>query len=391
MGTEKRRNAQFTLSPTEILKNPGLYLGLGSSVGRKLRHELEPDPASEQPARHEKRDRELRAVMERTGWSFDYTKKQYRICRKRTGCNATEYRLYRMYELDEKEQADVFLIADRNRIRARYDDPAMNRLFDDKILSNRFFSDYIRRRWCPNRHISQKKFETLFSSVSRLLYKPIYGERGFGIELFDLTEESLSDVFQKVKSLPDGVIEEYITQHPDMDLLMPGCVNTVRVVSVSSTKTPVLETGEKADIAYASVRIGSAGSFVDNFHSGGLAANIDLRSGQIITDAVDGAGNVYPAHPVTGTVFRGFTIPCFPDTLALVRTVIEKKKISGYLGWDIAVTPAGPELIEVNPDPGLSSLSAPYAAEHRGMKPLMMKYLRDTESHPVKGASPADG
>lgn len=108
---------------------------------------------------------------------------------------------------------------------------------------------------------------------------------------------------------------------------------------------------------------------------GGLAAGVDLKTGELITDAVDEEGNVFSRHPGTGETIKGFKIPFFAEALALVADAYEKKKFEGYLGWDIAVTEEGPAVVEVNTVPGVILFQLPYIAEKKGMKHVMEKYL----------------
>lgn len=120
---------------------------------------------------------------------------------------------------------------------------------------------------------------------------------------------------------------------------------------------------------------GGANSVVDNLAGGGLVAAVDLKTGKLITDAVDEEGNVYSRHPATGMIIKGFDIPFFAETLKLVLDAYEKKRFEGYLGWDIAITEDGPEVVEVNTVPGVILFQLPYVAEKKGMKHVMVKYL----------------
>ena len=138
---------------------------------------------------------------------------------------------------------------------------------------------------------------------------------------------------------------------------------------------PVTADGKYMDIAYTSLRIGGGTSIVDNFHSGGMVANVDMGTGSIITDAVDDNRNVFTHHPMTGIKFRGFKIPYYREALAMVCEAITKNRVQGYLGWDIAIKEDGPILIEINTDPGVVLLTSPYIPEKRGMKYVLEKYL----------------
>ena len=126
------------------------------------------------------------------------------------------------------------------------------------------------------------------------------------------------------------------------------------------------------DIAYAGIRIGGGESVVDNFHSGGIVAGINLETGKVVTDGIDLSCNIYKTTS-TGVAVKGFMIPYFSEALDMVRDA--GKDLEGYLGWDIAISEDGPVLIEANTMPGAVILQMPYIPEKRGMKYVMEKYL----------------
>ena len=53
-------------------------------------------------------------------------------------------------------------------------------------------------------------------------------------------------------------------------------------------------------------------------------------------------------HPPSCAYLPGFQIPFWPVLTACVRRAMDRVPGMGYVGWDIAVTPDGPELIEGN-------------------------------------------
>ena len=91
------------------------------------------------------------------------------------------------------------------------------------------------------------------------------------------------------------------------------------------------------------------GAATDNFHTGGIAYPLELVSGRVSgpgrnnTDLGD-----YTRHPASGAYLPGFQIPFWPELIACVRRAMDRVPGMGYVGWDIAVTPDGPELIEGN-------------------------------------------
>ncbi|MBQ2677361.1 MAG: hypothetical protein IJF96_00440, partial [Firmicutes bacterium] len=325
----------------------------------------------------ERQGKIVKRIIKKTGWDRDEAFDHFSDARKRTGCTIKEFFIYRMDELTEEEQREVFLATHSRKIHYKYDKSKFSNMLMDKEWANGYFSEYLGRAWCMNTNISFEEFREKFDGVSKVIYKPAFGSKGKGTEAVKLSPDNMKEAYEHIMSLPDGVVEEFVKQHPDMNRLTDASVNTIRIVTVSSKEQPVTPDGRHTDIAYVAVRIGGGSSIVDNFHSGGVVAAVDAGTGVICTDAADMQGKVYKSHPVTGTVFKGFKIPFFEEAGKLVLRMIEEKEVEGYIGWDIAISENGPVLIEVNTLPGAVLLSTPYAAEHKGMKSVMDKYMTE--------------
>lgn len=395
--TDRERNIQDVMKKTgwsrwrTILQMRIARKRLGISSRAYNRYNFYRIPMKDQKAAYQKildekqqkkeekaQDREaaVEAVMQATGWNYTTTVAKIREARKRTGCTYKEYRMYQFYNLSKKVQNELFLIRLSKQIAAKYDVSAkFNTIFCNKELTNAYFSKYLRRPWCVNTKISFEEFREKFADSTRIIYKPLDGNRGRGVTGYDVNPDNIREVYDEVSSFPDGVVEQYVKQHPALTALAPASVNTLRVVTVSSNTEPVTADGKQMDIAYAALRIGGGHSVVDNFHSGGMVAVADLETGKLVTHAADMDGHVFETHPLTNTVIKGFQIPWFAEALQMVRDACAEHEIEGYLGWDIAIAEDGPMLIEINLRPGVVLLTTPYISEKKGMKHVMEKYL----------------
>ena len=315
-------------------------------------------------------------IMGETGWSYEYADERVLEARARTHCTYKEFFGYRFWDLDDETQSQLYLTVDAKKIMKKFEvDQEIIAIMRDKKRTNEMFSEYLRREWCLNTEISRKDFVKKFSKSVKLIYKPIKGMQGTGITVFEIDEKNAESVFEQLAKLPEGVVEEYVVQHPVMSSLNPSSVNTMRIVTVSSQTEPVTPDGKHTDVAYVCLRIGGGDAFVDNYHSGGMATAVDLETGCIVTDGVNELGKIIASHPKTGVTFKGFKIPYFKEALAMVTEACEKNKLSAYIGWDVAISENGPVLIEVNQRPGSMLLTAPWISEKRGMKHVMEKYL----------------
>ncbi len=315
-------------------------------------------------------------VIHATGWSYEQALEKYEECKKRTGAYWSEYYFYHMYELSAHMQKELFLSRHTKMLRDRYNPPReLGAPIRTKLTNSKDFGQWFNREWCYNKDITKEDFIARFKGKNKVIYKPITGSGGHGVEVFPFDDNSIGEVFDKLVSLPDAIIEEYLIQHPELCRLCPTSVNTIRFATVSSNRKKVTADGKDHDIIYASLRIGRVGKHVDNFHSGGMVANIDLATGTIITDAADGEGLFFKKHPDTGIKFKGIKIPYFKEACEMINDILTTTKIEGYVGWDVAISEKGPMLIEKNGNPGPMLFTSPYLTLKKGTMDVIRKYL----------------
>lgn len=318
----------------------------------------------------------IKKIEQDTGWTEDEVRASYKEAHERTCCRWQEYYKYEFYHKTPEQQESLFLMCHSLKLAEKYGaSKQTKRILCNKKLSNEVFSEYLHRQWCLNTTTDFDTFRSKFKDVQRIIYKPLGGNKGFGIKAFDINADNIEAVYRELYDMPDGVVEEFVRQHPEMNKLTAASVNTVRVVTVSSKDSPINAEGDYFEIAYAALKIGGGNSIVDNFSRGGMTAAIDLETGTVISEGIDVDRHMNAKHPVTGTDILGFKIPYFEQLLAMVREASDKSKMFGYFGWDIAISEAGPSLIEVNLIPGASLLSAPYSAHNKDSLHVMEKYL----------------
>lgn len=151
---------------------------------------------------------------------------------------------------------------------------------------------------------------------------------------------------------PEGfVIEEYMQQHPELKAFNPSSVNTLRIW--------VRQQEESINILGALLRIGRAGSLVDNSAQGGIVALLDQDTGKIITVRSTATFPVfYDRHPDSGALLKGQQIPFWQDSLELAKRAIRNFPMATFAGLDIAIGIDGPKIIELNLEPDKISARA---------------------------------
>ncbi|NBH60262.1 hypothetical protein D1155_01060 [Anaerotruncus sp. 80] len=317
----------------------------------------------------EKNEKFLHTVMENTGWSYEVAKEKMEESKAKCGAEYKDYVAYRFWETDEETQKTYFTKGDANALRKKYNTNKENvACFRNKNEFNEVFGDCLGRVWTYNKDVSLEEFTEKFKNEKKVIYKPLSASCGSGVQVFDISEDSVETSYDRIKTLPVGIVEGYLIQHPDMSRFSKRAVNTLRVVSVFKD--------DEVHILYAAFRMAGGDAVVDNFHNGGVLALIDLESGKVMTDAIDLSGKIYETHPATGEIIKGFQVPYWDEVKALIDKAGRIVEGVGYVGWDIAVTESGPVLIEGNTSPAPNVLQLPfYLQEHRGMHHVVERYL----------------
>jgi Sugar-transfer associated ATP-grasp len=166
-------------------------------------------------------------------------------------------------------------------------------------------------------------------------------------------EEALRGVAvdDAVGGYPGYVVQEFVRNHPSLAQLAPYATNTLRVQTL-------LANGGTVHILGAVLRLSRRGQAVDNYSQGGLAVAVDPDTGVMGRGSHKDDHRPRSEHPDSGIEVEGRQVPCWDEVAALVRRGAGGITGLRAVGWDVAVTPTGPVLIEANHNWGMQILQA---------------------------------
>ena len=142
----------------------------------------------------------------------------------------------------------------------------------------------------------------------------------------------------------DFLLQQWIDQHPDMSIHSKGTVNTIRALTVRLSP-------EKVILFHAVMRNGRTDRFLDNFHAGGIAVQVDVESGKTIGEGVQLRPRAnLKHHPDSNKPLAGLAIPHFEALKAMLIKAHRMFPGLRSIGWDVAVSLQGPVIIEGNLD-----------------------------------------
>ncbi|MDO4860156.1 MAG: sugar-transfer associated ATP-grasp domain-containing protein [Bacillota bacterium] len=233
-------------------------------------------------------------------------------------------------------------------------DPAQMKWVGDKAVFAEFIGDELfGRKWIKG-PVSFEDFLSTFENCSRIIVKPLSKYGGRGIQSYTL-DKGLETVYGEIiKKYDDEFIaEEYVNQKGFMHDLNPSSLNTIRVITVRIPNTG------NVHIMDSYARVGVPGTFVDNYSSGGVTYDLDLKTGTIGSgrNKTGGFNTVLKNHPGTNKSYSGLVIPHWNkilDTCKHAHTLIPAGL--DFIGWDVCLSEDKVTFVEANTLPGFGRI-----------------------------------
>lgn len=251
-----------------------------------------------------------------------------------------DYAVWDIRTLRAKERRTWMTHPKAFRLSKTLNGPESREAMENKAQFLHDFADAIGREWIDVEAASPEEVAAFLSRHDAVIAKPADGFGGAGIGRF--TTASITDAAawrQERIEAHQTLVEEVLRQDPVMASLSPNSVNTVRLITY-------LAPDGVFHVIAGVLRMGNGG-VIDNFAGGGMFTMLD-EHGVALYDAVDKNSNVFHTHPATGITIPGFTVPRYAEAVALAERLSHRLPHTPYVGWDIAMTPAGPVVIEAN-------------------------------------------
>lgn len=251
-----------------------------------------------------------------------------------------DYAVWDIRTLTARERATWMTHPKAFRLSKTLNGPESRAVMEDKLRFNTDFADVTRRAFIDANTASADELAAFVRKHGAVMAKPADGFGGAGLARY--TADDITDPVAFRAGLIERkqtLVEQFLTQHPDMARLYPDSVNTVRLITY-------LDKQQKFHIIASVLRMGNGG-VIDNFAGGGMFTMLD-EHGVAQYGAVDKHSNVFHTHPVTGVAITGFAVPMYDEIIEMVKGLAPRLPHTPYVGWDIAITPEGPAILEAN-------------------------------------------
>ena len=136
-------------------------------------------------------------------------------------------------------------------------------------------------------------------------------------------------------------VQSYIEQHEDLKALNPSSLNTIRIITTKFNDNP--------QIRCAGLRMGkNSNTIVDNASKGGCFVGINTKTGKLKKYGFFENSRAVKEHPESKIKFEGYQLPFWKECISAAKNLHAMTPGYTSVGWDSAITPYGPVLVEGN-------------------------------------------
>ena len=259
------------------------------------------------------------------------------------GCVPSHYFYGKFYRFSHFERSKILTYKRALRSQKHFNDSSAIKYLLDKSLFNEYFREFIKRDWLDISKSTFDEFDAFLVKHKEFIVKPKNLMQGKGVRIETCSKEmDLPSLYSRYRN-EDVIIEEIIQQHPSM-VFNNNSVNTIRVMSV-------LDKSGKCHILKTILRVGIGNSVVDNYCAGGCIYSVNESCGVIDSYGATMQLSRLLVHPGSDILMLGLKLPNWDKVVDLIERAHPKLPKCRYVGWDVAITKDGVELIEGNHDP----------------------------------------
>ncbi len=298
-----------------------------------------------------------------------YSRLKYQVC-------LEEYLVFGFALVEKKYWKHYLNTRMVHRLNAKF-----NRLnIENKWSTYLQFKPYFKRDMVHLEKSSVEEIEAFLAKHTEFFAKAEVSYGGLDVEHVHVVEEDKTVLTERLKSKGLVILEEVIRQHEALTKIAPASVNTLRVVTALSNSGELI-------FLPTLIRFGNGTASVDNVSSGGVYTLLDaegvVRLKGFFQDNSYIAikeGQVIEKHPFSQVAPYGLELPYYKETMEMVGEMARSVPEMQLIGWDIAITPDGPCLVELNDAPGIDMnqnycYRDIFGKEHVGLKEIMEKHF----------------
>lgn len=255
------------------------------------------------------------------------------------GSGLQDYLNYRFYEKSFAERKTYVTIGSLDKATEILGNIKWSSFISNKLSFHKNYGKFTKREYFNVNEDSFENFEKFLDRHAAFVYKPQIGLGGHEVTRVVTAEITDRKAFYEQAKEYKACIEELVVQHPDWEKLAPGSINTLRVMTGA--------VDGRSWLIFSAARLGTGKTIADNFHQGGSAVMIDMEKGILVGNAYDKKLHEHETSR-TGIKFDGYQVPYWDQIKEMTLEAALVNDEIHLVGWDVAITPNGPLIIEGN-------------------------------------------
>ncbi|MBO4359711.1 MAG: carboxylate--amine ligase [Eubacteriaceae bacterium] len=291
-------------------------------------------------------------------------------CAVRYGAGFHDYLIFAYWDMNHAQRSTYITRIKNKKLNMICNSEENEHMMSNKDEFYRNFTKYLGREFLDLEQCTKEEFAAFASRHDVYFAKPRDNESGKGIERLKREDfESVDALWDYLQAGDFRTVEEELRQHEDMNRLYPLAINSLRITTLVDDKGV-------AHLLYAVCKMGNEGKFVDNMENSGLCCPLDPETGEIVGVAHTSALINYDTHPYTGVKLLGYKVPYVKEAIDLCLEAALVLPDVRYVGWDCAITPDGPAIIEGNTYPGYDFWQLPeHTPDKIGLMPVIKELV----------------
>lgn len=242
-------------------------------------------------------------------------------------------------------QDEFYLMSSYVKKAARLNPPKARDVMNNKITLYQRCPELLGREYLILAKATEQEKLEFMKRHKRFVGKRNYGCFGLQFSAYDTDMMTMDEILKGIEENKQVLLEEYIVQHETVMKIYPNAVSSLRVHTVNNGK-------EVRCFLRPRLLVGCDGSTASTDNQGNGSYHLMLGTDGTIEMAVhmSASGKLKKAmsHHNTKVDFEQIKIPYVSESLALAQKAAGYFPEISYVGWDIAITPEGPVIIEGN-------------------------------------------
>ncbi len=230
------------------------------------------------------------------------------------------------------ERSEIITRGVNNAYVRKLNSSDLDSCFNDKRQLYALYRDFISRDIIDIEKTSADNLKAFVGDNAKIVVRKSDAKGSDGTFVLNLLGvNDFENLRERLLNMELCLAERLITQHREMERLCGDSVGVIRVVTVNNITVFAC-----LNSVYGKVK---------------LTAPINEKTGIITSSAVDEQNGMYHRHPLTDYRFCGFKIPLWNEVVSLAERASLVLSSVKYCGFDIAVLPDKPELIDATSFP----------------------------------------